>query len=501
MLYSANVNLPEYFSIYTKFVDVEYPDENEIRNIILNESLNDPNLAGNDAYMSALCTSLSGFSSEEIVLTMQNIRAVTSFERSETVEKIIDDRKKQKMEGGLLEYCKLDPSNTGIGGMENYKIWLEEQIEPLKNSNVYTKTVGTTPPKGVLLCGIPGCGKSEAAKFTANKLGLPLLKMDVGKLMDKYQGVSEQRMREALELAEAMSPCVLWIDELEKGFSGAGDSKDSSSFQRMFGYMLGWMQENEKPCFIFATANNIGDLPKEFFRSGRFDALYAVYLPTANECANIIKTCMHRAERKVAKHKRQENISEISYGVLFDKECYSDSFLRGIIANELVQHNMPRIVIGSDLKKIIDVALWSSIKEEGLITQSKWREKLQEAVGKSVVYGDGQENIDSIAVSYCRMLRKGFIPTGDIVLFDTKDYHANNIERLEDLKSKTYSAMSDEEKENHRKEIAAAQILRKSNRNFDNEYDKAVYELLYSRINDFALHIEKIERNKMLGRR
>ena len=495
LLFSSNVNISQSLLPYTEFVDVEYPDEDEIRNIILNESLNDPHLACNDAYLSALCTSFSGFSNEDIVLTMQKIRATSSFEDSESVEQIIYDRKKQKMEGGILEYYKLDESDISIGGMADYKSWLEKQIEPLKNSNIYSRTVGTTPPKGVLLCGIPGCGKSEAAKFTAHELGLPLLKMDVGNLMDKYQGVSEQRMREALKLAEAMSPCVLWIDELEKGFSGAGANKDSSSFQRMFGYMLGWMQDNKKPCFIFATANNIGDLPKEFFRSGRFDALYAVYLPTIDECVKIIQTCMNKTERRVAKLKRIKK-SDV---VLFDKDCYSASLLREFIISELVHNNIPRIVIGSDLKKITDTALRSLIEEEK-ITQSKWSDALKAAARESIVYGDGQENIDSIAVSYCRMLRKGFIPTGDRVLFDTKDYHVENIEQLKKLKSKRDFDMSDDEKQKHLEEIDAAQILQRSNKVFDNKYDEAVYDLLYSRINDFALHIEQVEREKMIGR-
>ena len=151
------------------------------------------------------------------------------------------------------------------------------------------ETYGLQAPKGILLCGIPGCGKSLAAKLTAQTLDLPLLQMDMGNLMGGIQGQSEENMRKALGFAEAMAPCVLWIDELEKGFSGAKSSgnSDGGTFKRMFGTLLNWMQENMKPCFIFATANDIGGLPKELFRSGRFDELFAVYLPTAQECADI----------------------------------------------------------------------------------------------------------------------------------------------------------------------------------------------------------------------
>ena len=220
-----------------------------------------------------------------------------------------------------------------------------------------------------------------------------------------------------------------------------------------------------------------------------------MYLPTIDECVKIIQTCMNKTERRVAKLKRIKK-SDV---VLFDKDCYSASLLREFIISELVHNNIPRIVIGSDLKKITDTALRSLIEEEK-ITQSKWSDALKAAARESIVYGDGQENIDSIAVSYCRMLRKGFIPTGDRVLFDTKDYHVENIEQLKKLKSKRDFDMSDDEKQKHLEEIDAAQILQRSNKVFDNKYDEAVYDLLYSRINDFALHIEQVEREKMIGR-
>ena len=141
----------------------------------------------------------------------------------------------------------------------------------------------------------PGCGKSDCARYTARTLGLPLLRMDIGSLMHMYQGESERELREALKLAETMAPCVLWIDEMDKGFSEVGKDGGSGSFMRMFGYLLSWMQDNTTPVFIFATANDIGGLPKEFFRSGRFEARYAVYLPTERECAAIIRACMKRA--------------------------------------------------------------------------------------------------------------------------------------------------------------------------------------------------------------
>lgn len=501
ILYSSKPLLSPMLQAYTEFVDVEYPDEDEIRELIKSESAGDVSVTGNEAYLSALCTDFLGFTTEEIVMTMQRIRAVTPLDNSEAVEGLIRERKRQRMKTGILEYCKRDGK---IGGMETFRDWLKEQIEPLKNSNFYRRKTGTPPPKGVLLCGIPGCGKSEAAKFTAQELDLDLLKMDVGSLMDKYQGVSEQKMRDALHMAEAMSPCVLWIDELEKGFSGASGSGDSDSFKRMFAYMLGWMQDNRKPCFIFATANDIGGLPKEFFRSGRFDALFAVYLPTAEECVKIFQASMERVRDNAAK---TEKLFGFEFGK--DRKCSSDERFLDLINENLVHKDTgkPRIVVGADIQKMVDMALRKLMKEgipKDGIPLDLWLKMLRETINSEFfsVYGDGEENLDSIAVSYCRMLRKGFISTSSSALFDKKDYHMEHLEPYMRLKriSTAATAMSAEEKREHEQKLRDNEILIDSAPRFVNRYDKAVYRCLHARINEVAPMLEQHERDSMIKR-
>lgn len=492
LLYSSEVYLPAPLRPYTEVLEVEYPEEAEIRNLVISESGADELLMKDEAKLNRLCTLFLGFSTEEIVTTMQKIVALTSFSDFDQVEKQIFARKKQKLEGGLLE---LVTDKGKIGGMRSFQQWLKEQIDPLTNANTYKRKLGTMPPKGVLLCGIPGCGKSEAAKFTANQLELPLLKMDVGSLMDKYQGNSEQKMRAALHLAEAMAPCVLWIDELEKGFSGAGGSDDNASFKRMFGYMLGWMQDVKVPCFIFATANSIGGLPKEFFRSGRFDALYAVYLPTREECVNIFHTSMKRAEDNIAKSKgiRADQVN------LFRKDCFHSEYLEKILDSMLVRGGIPRIVIGSDIQKIVNVAL-RSLMDAQPIGVHAWRNALCDAIGKCTVYGDGEENVDSIAVSYCRMLRKNFVPTSNAVLFDARDYVVNNLTAYEQLLRKPTASMSEKEFADYQKKLEDCQILKKSVTPPTNTYDEAVYNYLYERINQVALPLERHEREQLIIR-
>lgn len=493
ILYSSQVFLSPMLRTYTEFIDVGYPDEEEIRELIKSESGGDRNLIENEEYLSALCTDFLGFTTEEIVMTMQRIMAASSLQRSDEAEGIIREHKRQKMQGGILEQC--DPEGN-IGGMNQFRAWLMKQVKPLKYSASYMRKNGTPPPKGVLLCGIPGCGKSEAAKFTAQILNLPLLKMDIGSLMDKYQGVSEQRMRDALKMAEAMAPCVLWIDELEKGFSGAGSNGDSSSFKRMFGYLLGWMQDNQKPCFIFATANDIGGLPKEFFRSGRFDGLYAVYLPTAAECVSIFKSCMERIEKNMARarHCRREE------AVIFSPSCYEDNMLRRLVNDTLVlPDKSPRMIIGSDIQKAVNLAM-GRLFNETRISGEAWDRALRQVIGSGdfSTFGDGEENRDSIAVSYCRMLRKGFIPTSDHVLFRKEDYHVEFAEEYERLKGMSTVSMSDEELKQHKERLRQFEILQDSVRQFADPYDASVYHFLRNRINQMAALLERRERELLL---
>ena len=501
ILYSSEPLLSSMLQSYTEFVDVEYPDEDEIRELIKSESAGDVSITGNEAYLSALCTDFLGFTTEEIIMTMQRIQAVTPLDNSEAVESLIRERKRQRMKTGILEYCKRDGK---IGGMETFRDWLKEQIEPLKNSNFYRRKTGTPPPKGVLLCGIPGCGKSEAAKFTAQELDLDLLKMDVGSLMDKYQGVSEQKMRDALHMAEVMSPCVLWIDELEKGFSGAGRNGDSDSFKRMFAYMLSWMQDNRKPCFIFATANDIGGLPKEFFRSGRFDALFAVYLPTAEECVKILQASMERARDNVAK---TEKLFCFEFGK--DRKYSSDERFLELMNENFVHKDTgkPRIVVGADIQKMVDMALRKLVKEgipKDGIPLDIWLKKLRETINLEFfsVYGDGEENLDSIAISYCRMLRKGFISTSSLPLFDKKDYHMEHLESYIHLKktATATTAMSTEEKRELAQKLRDNEILIDRAPQFVNRYDRAVYRCLRDRINNVAPMVEQHERDSMIKR-
>jgi SpoVK/Ycf46/Vps4 family AAA+-type ATPase len=214
---------------------------------------------------------------------------------------IVHQEKKQVVrKSGLLEYVDTPESLQSVGGLERMKAWLKRRKAALDPA---ARQWGLPNPRGVLLVGVQGCGKSMAAKATATELGHPLLRMDVGRLFSKMVGETELNMRRALALAEAVAPAVLWIDELEKALSGAGGSgsSDAGTTSRVFGTLLTWLQEKTTPVFVVATANDIEHLPPEVLRKGRFDEIFFVDLPNAEERRAILSIHLSRRRRDPAK--------------------------------------------------------------------------------------------------------------------------------------------------------------------------------------------------------
>ncbi|WP_026266520.1 AAA family ATPase [Arthrobacter sp. 131MFCol6.1] len=198
---------------------------------------------------------------------------------------VLDEKRQTIRKSGLLEFISPTGTMADVGGLENLKKWLAKR----NGSWLPEAQRWSIPaPKGVLITGIPGCGKSLTATCMATLWGLPLLRLDVGRVFSGLVGSSEQNMRGALKLAEAVSPSILWIDEIEKGFGSSGGG-DSGTSQRVFGTFLTWMQEKKNPVFVIATANKIDALPPEFLRKGRFDEIFFVDLPTKEERTHIWK--------------------------------------------------------------------------------------------------------------------------------------------------------------------------------------------------------------------
>ena len=207
-----------------------------------------------------------------------------SFVQSRAIEpSIIAAEKAQAVKkSGLLEIVEVKESLNSIGGLNQLKDWLVRRKDAFSQR---AQAYGLPSPKGLLILGIPGTGKSLTAKATAAVFNLPLLRLDAGKLYGGIVGQSEANVRAVIQTAEAIAPCCLWIDELEKGFAGSKSSgtTDGGTSARVFGSFLSWMQEKSKPVFVVATANDVSQLPPELLRKGRFDEIFFVDLPNQNE--------------------------------------------------------------------------------------------------------------------------------------------------------------------------------------------------------------------------
>ena len=204
---------------------------------------------------------------------------------------ILEEKMQVIRKTGMLEYIQTDLGIEDIGGLDNLKKWL------LKRNNSWSeraKKYCIPAPKGVLVTGIPGCGKSLTAKAMSSIWQLPLLRLDIGKIFSGIVGSSEENMRKAIATVEAVSPAILWVDEIEKGLNGVSSSNDSGVSSRIFGTFLTWMQEKTAPVFVIATANNISKLPPELLRKGRFDEIFFVDIPTLSERKEIFKVHLEK---------------------------------------------------------------------------------------------------------------------------------------------------------------------------------------------------------------
>ena len=248
-----------------------------------------------------------------------------------------------------------------IGGMSKLKHWLSQR------ESIFTHTEASTPeasmgtvsldiPKGILLLGVQGCGKSLAAKAVAGIWGLPLLRLDFGRLYDKYVGETEKNLRQTLHTAEVMSPCVLWIDELEKGIASGND--DHGTSKRLLGTLLTWMAEKKARCFIVATANQIDALPPELIRKGRVDEIFFVDLPGDSTRSDIFK--IHLEKRQVA-------LDNINLERLTDS---SEGFS------------------GSEIEQAVVSALYTSHSRKQPLDTDTLEQELQQTKPLSVVMGE-----------------------------------------------------------------------------------------------------------------
>lgn len=284
--------IPPELEDYITVFDIPLPTTSEILDII-HGFIKDMDISVKEDVVDEIALSLKGLNEFQIKQILN-----LAYQDGGRIDKddktlILQEKEQFIKKSGMLEIINFSENINDIGGLENLKKWLNRKAKIFASLDKAIK-FGVDVPKGIMIVGMPGCGKSLTAKATASLFEIPLVRLDIGRLLGKYVGESEENMRKALKLSEAISPCVLWIDEIEKAFSGIGAGNDVTT--RLFGQFLTWMQEKENTVFIVATANDISKMPPEFLRKGRFDELFFVDLPNEEERGKIFE--IHLKKRK-----------------------------------------------------------------------------------------------------------------------------------------------------------------------------------------------------------
>jgi SpoVK/Ycf46/Vps4 family AAA+-type ATPase len=285
IIIAPQVQIPEELTEVITVVDFALPTAPEIKTEIVRlVSATGQNLS--QKLLDELVRAAQGLSLERIRRVLTRAIATNGKLEPDDVELILEEKRQSIRQTQILDYYPATEQISDIGGLDNLKSWL------LLRGGAFSeqaRAYGLPNPRGLLLVGIQGTGKSLTAKAIAHHWHLPLLRLDVGRLFAGLVGESESRTRQTIELAEALAPCILWIDEIDKGFAGLDGKGDSGTTSRVFGTFITWLTEKKSAVFVVATANNIRALPPEILRKGRFDEIFFVSLPNQTEREAIFK--------------------------------------------------------------------------------------------------------------------------------------------------------------------------------------------------------------------
>ncbi|PPF53358.1 ATPase [Clavibacter michiganensis] len=377
IIVSPALQLPLDLEKVVTVVDLPLPGQEEVA-FVLDEIIT--------ANSSSITVNLTAEERQRLIQAAQGltlVEAENAFARAIASDRVLDasdialvlDEKRQIIrKSGLLEFMTTSKSLREVGGLDNLKAWLAK-----RNGSWLEEAAGwgIPSPKGVLITGVPGCGKSLTATCMSTAWGLPLLRLDVGRIFAGLVGSSEENMRRALKLAEAVSPCILWIDEIEKGFgnSGTGDSGTSS---RVLGTFLTWMQEKKSMVFVVATANKIDGLPPEFLRKGRFDEIFFVDLPTGEERRDI--WTLHMTERL-------SNGTKASGDFIIDKE----------LVERLTM--MSEGFSGAEIAQSVIAACFDAFAERRSVAASDFESAITNTIPLSVTQGEQIRSVRDWAAS------------------------------------------------------------------------------------------------------
>ena len=285
IIIGTDLTIPKELQDLITVLQFQLPLEEEI-NQEITRLVNSLNIKIEPELFENLTRACQGLSLERIRRVLSKIIATYKTLDNNSIAVLLSEKKQIISQTEILEYSSVNEKITNLGGLDNLKEWLKKRKTAF---GIQASNYGLPTPRGLLLIGIQGTGKSLTAKAIANDWQLPLLKLDVGKLFGGIVGESESRLRQMINVAETISPCILWIDEIDKAFTNTESKGDSGTSNRVLGTFISWLSEKTKPVFVISTANNIDLLPLEIIRKGRFDEIFFLDLPKKEEREEIFK--------------------------------------------------------------------------------------------------------------------------------------------------------------------------------------------------------------------
>ena len=285
IIVGSDLTIPKELQDLITVLEFQLPLEDEITQE-LNRLINSLNIKVDPQLFENLTRACQGLSLERIRRVLSKIIATYKTIDDNSIAVLLSEKKQIISQTEILEYSSVNEKITNLGGLDNLKDWLKKRKTAF---SIQASNYGLPTPRGLLLIGIQGTGKSLTAKAIANDWQLPLLKLDVGKLFGGIVGQSESRLRQMINVAETISPCILWIDEIDKAFTNTESKGDSGTSNRVLATFISWLSEKTKPVFVISTANNIDLLPLEIIRKGRFDEIFFLDLPKQDEREEIFK--------------------------------------------------------------------------------------------------------------------------------------------------------------------------------------------------------------------
>jgi ATP-dependent 26S proteasome regulatory subunit len=285
IIIGSDLTIPKELQDLITVLEFQLPLEDEIGQE-LNRLVNSLNIKIDSQLFENLTSACQGLSLERIRRVLSKIIATYKTIDDNSIEDLLSEKKQIISQTEILEYSSVNEKITNLGGLDTLKDWLKKRKTAF---SIQASNYGLPTPRGLLLIGIQGTGKSLTAKAIANDWQLPLLKLDVGKLFGGIVGESESRLRQMINVAETISPCILWIDEIDKAFTNTESKGDSGTSNRVLATFISWLSEKTRPVFVISTANNIDLLPLEIIRKGRFDEIFFLDLPKQEEREEIFK--------------------------------------------------------------------------------------------------------------------------------------------------------------------------------------------------------------------